>query len=217
MKMRVQTANPAADPYAAWAESYPPRAHNPLMEVEQAAVLELLPSLSGLTVLDAGCGTGRYTRVLEKIGAARVVGLDRSEAMLRRGVRGPRIRGDLRQIPLANASFDVVVSGLALSDVADPIPVVREWARVLRRGGILVCSTLHPRGRELGWTRTFETSTGTHTLPAFWHTLDDYRVACHAAGLSVEAFAEPSLASHYLRRSEEPVALILRARRTDRS
>ena len=215
MKMRVQTANQAGDPYAAWAEFYPPRAHNPLMEVEQAAVLELLPSLSGLTVLDAGCGTGRYSRVLEQSGASRVIGLDLSEAMLSRAVRGSRVRGDLRQIPLASASVDLVVSGLALSDVADLISVVKEWGRVLKGGGILVCSTLHPRGKELGWTRTFETSTGSHTLPAFWHTLHDYRVACNAAGLSVEAFAEPILAPNCLRRTEEPVALILRARRTD--
>ena len=36
-----------SDAYAAWAPTYPPHAHNALMEVEQTAVLELLPPVSG--------------------------------------------------------------------------------------------------------------------------------------------------------------------------
>ena len=212
MNVRAHAASSAADPYAAWAESYPPRAHNPLMEVEQTAVLELLPSVAGLTILDAGCGTGRYTSMLAARGAT-VLGIDLSQAMLSRTPRGWFIRGDFRSLSLADATFDLVVSGLAIPDVPHLAPVLCEWARVLKVGGLVVCSTLHPRGRELGWTRTFDTPNGSHTLPAFWHTLDDYRIASALAGLSLEAFTEPCLAPSCLRPTPEPVALVVRARR----
>ena len=83
-----------SDPYAAWAPSYPPRAHNALMHVEEKAVTGLLPDVSGCTVLDAGSGTGRYVRLLNDRGATRVVGVDSSMAMLRRadscGMAHPR-------------------------------------------------------------------------------------------------------------------------------
>ena len=66
--------------YAAWAPHYPPLAHNALMQVEERAVLALLPPVTGLVALDAACGTGRYLRVLEERGARRVFGVDNSPA-----------------------------------------------------------------------------------------------------------------------------------------
>ena len=124
------------DPYAAWAETYPPSAHNPLMEVEEAAVLALVPAVAGLTVLDAGCGTGRYARLLTARGARQVVGVDLSPAMLARAAAEMnRIRGRLERLPFASRSFDLIVSGLALPDVDRLEPVVSEWSRVLVPAG----------------------------------------------------------------------------------
>jgi malonyl-CoA O-methyltransferase len=198
------------DRYAAWAPIYPAHAHNALMEVEQAAMLDLLPSPGGLIALDAGCGTGRYARLLVERGAARVIGIDRSPAMLGRvSVRdAARVRGDLVALPLAPASVDLVVSGLAILDIGNLEHVVSEWARVIKPGGVVVYSTLHPTGAKLGWTRTFATGRGTHVLPAYWHTVREQYQACKAAGLSIEAMLEPWLSS-----AQQPVALVVRARR----
>ena len=69
--------------YAMWAPTYPPHPHNQLMEIEQQTVLSLLPDLTGMTVLDAGCGTGRYLQRLRALGA-KPIGLDLSAAMLAR-------------------------------------------------------------------------------------------------------------------------------------
>jgi malonyl-CoA O-methyltransferase len=69
------------DPYADWAPTYPPYPHNALMEVEQMVVMSLLPPVSGRRVLDVGCGTGRYMRLVGALGAE-VVGVDLSAAML---------------------------------------------------------------------------------------------------------------------------------------
>lgn len=181
------------DAYDAWAAVYPPAPHNALMAVEQAAVLALLPDVRGRSVLDAGCGTGRYLAALAARGAGPLTGVDFSAAMLTRvAVPGAaRILGDLTALPLATASMDVVVSGLALNDVAALELALAEMARVLAPGGTLVYSVIHPRGGPLGWRRTFPTPSGEAAVAGHWHPAGDHDRACTAAGLVVERREEP--------------------------
>ena len=73
-RVAIERIDPQAA-YGRWAGSYPPRPHNPLMEVEQETVLALLPDVRELTVLDAGCGSGRYLRLLGERGA-NAIGMD---------------------------------------------------------------------------------------------------------------------------------------------
>ena len=183
------------DLYAEWAPHYAAEAHNPLMRVEQQAVMKLLPDPTGHRVVDAGCGTGRYARLLKDAGAASVIGIDRSAAMLSHACQcgATYVRADIRALPLPEMSADLIVSGLMLPDVDELGRVLAEWHRVLKPGGVIVCSTLHPGGAELGWTRTFDTPHGTRSIPAHWHTLDDHRLACREAGLITDAMAEPTL------------------------
>ncbi|GAB3880302.1 hypothetical protein GCM10029964_034430 [Kibdelosporangium lantanae] len=95
-------------------------------------------------VLDIGCGTGRLTLPLaERAGS--VTGLDMSDAMLaqaraKAGERGLSVdfrQGDMTAMPFADASFDVVVSMLALMHipVAERGRLFAEITRVLRPGG----------------------------------------------------------------------------------
>ena len=197
------------DAYADWAPVYPPYAHNALMEVEEAAVLALLPDVSGCRALDAGCGTGRYIRLLSAVGAD-VVGIDRSPAMLMRArfFGASVMQADMAALPVRAQTIDVLVSGLAVMDVPNLEPVMAEWARALRPGGIVVYSALHPIGRELGWKRTFDGVSGTHTLPAYWHTRTDHELACRQAGLAIDRFEEPTLTC-----GGERAAVVVRARR----
>ena len=209
-----------ADPYADWAPHYAAEAHNPLMVAEQHAVLQLIPPIDGVRVLDAGCGTGRYARLLAGRGPRSIVAVDRSEAMLAHAFDcdAEYIRGDIRALPIADASIDVIVSGLMLPDIDDLDGVVHEWARVLAPGGTVVASTLHSVGAELGWARTFDTPHGTRALPAHWHTADAYRSACAAAGLVTDAVLEPTLhpdqlTGHRVVSPRVPVAMVFRATR----
>jgi ubiquinone/menaquinone biosynthesis C-methylase UbiE len=70
-------------------------------------------------VLELGCGTGRVTFPLARAGV-RVVGIDRSAAMLYRAARRQRrlrtvrsirlVRGDIRHLPFLRASFPLVIA-----------------------------------------------------------------------------------------------------------
>ena len=179
------------------------------MEVEQAAVLELLPDLKNLTVLDAGCGTGRYLQLCAHRGA-HVVGFDRSAAMLRYASDiSPRIvSGGLCEVPLQSESVDVIVCGLALGDVQDLAAAIGELARVLRPGGTMIYSVVHPDGGHRGWSRSFEVDGRSCAVKTYWHTRDDHRQACAAAGLDIDAWHEPALDEM----PGMPVALVVRAR-----
>lgn len=180
--------------YAAWAPRYPPRAHNRFMEIEERAVLGRLPDVRGLTVVDLGCGSGRYAAILARRGAARVIGLDSSPEMLARARRLTTrlVRGDLRALPLQDGAADLAICGLAIGDIAELDTALAGIARLLKPGGCAVYSDLHPRGAEAGWRRTFTDARGRRLAVRHCrHSLDDHTAACHAAGLLVESIDEP--------------------------
>lgn len=209
-------AHEEADPYRLWAPHYPPRAHNALMQAEEAAMLGLLPDVRGATAIDAGCGSGRYAALLLARGARRVIAIDRSMAMLRQAARSVcTVRADLAGVPVEDRSIDIVVSGLVMMDVPSLPPIVGEWARVLKMSGVVICSTLHPRGRAVGWTRTFHTPDSNGALPSHWHTCADFEAAFRSVGLAIDAVLEPPLDAATGRAGtgdREPVALVVRAR-----
>jgi malonyl-CoA O-methyltransferase len=192
--------------YALWAPTYPARPHNKLMEVEQAAMLELLADVAGKVVLDAGCGTGRYLDVLRSR-KARAIGIDRSNAMLSRATTASSlIRADLYALPLEASSVDAVVCGLALGDVSDLALAISEFARVLRPGGQLVYSVVHPDGGPAGWTRSFETAGGQWQVSSHWHSRAGHEGALASAHFAIEAAREPVV-------NGQRVALVVAARK----
>jgi 2-polyprenyl-3-methyl-5-hydroxy-6-metoxy-1,4-benzoquinol methylase len=117
-------------------------------EVVTGTIRELLPVDS---YLDAGCGDGRYLAALPDLGELpqRVVGVDIAESILgtaRRattlaGFEPELVRANLERLPFGGAEFDLVVSVQVLEHLLDPDAGVRELARVLRPGGLLVLST----------------------------------------------------------------------------
>jgi SAM-dependent methyltransferase len=114
-----------------------------------AALADVEP---GAEVLDCPCGFGRHAIPLAEAGYL-VTGLDRSESQLseagrRRGdAEWPRfVRGDYRELPFADASFDAVLtlfSSLGYLERAEDVGVLGELRRVLRPGCALVVETAH--------------------------------------------------------------------------
>lgn len=208
-----------ADAYARWAPCYPAEAHNTLMAIEEAAVVDLLPPTPG-PALDLACGTGRYANVLRARGVVSVFGLDRSPEMLQRAKQGGRphfalVRGDLRALPFRRTTFDLVVCGLAVGDLGELASAIAEAARVLRSRGWLVYSDLHPGGARAGWQRTFEDERGRQwAVRHHVHDIADHLAACRDAGLVVDAVHEPLIAVPH-RFFGWPAALVIRARRAN--
>ena len=141
----------ALDAYEVLAEAYAARIdtkpHNAYYD--RPATLSLLPDVRGKRVLDAGCGPGAYAQWLVEHGAE-VVAVDVSPKMVgfarkRLGDRATILRADFGQpLDLPDASFDGVLSALALDYVPDWHAVFRQFHRLLRSSGWLVLSVGHP-------------------------------------------------------------------------
>ena len=94
-------------------------------------------------VLDLACGTGQVLRLLRRKGrqAARLVGADFSEAMIREARRrGPAGAGfcqaDAQHLPFVDNSFDAVTCVFGVRNFADPEAGLAEMFRVLQPGGV---------------------------------------------------------------------------------
>ena len=114
---------------------------------------------AGEVAVDVACGTGALTRELEALApGALVVGFDFSYEMLARSTGGaasvppdspkPSLRlaaGDALQLPLRDASVDVVTIAFGLRNLPEPGQGLLEFRRVLRSGGrLVVCEFSQP-------------------------------------------------------------------------
>jgi SAM-dependent methyltransferase len=193
---------PAREGYALWAENYPPRPHNPLMETEQSVVEPLLAAAISRTrdgrparALDVGTGTGRYLPLLASAGARFVVGIDMSMRMLDHNACGqPRVCGDACRLPFSDRSFDLVCSSLMAGDVEDLGAWVREAGRILAPGGHLVYSDFHPSWNAERWRRTFRTVDGRQLeLSYFPHSIDQHLTLLEDGPFEVRTIREPRI------------------------
>lgn len=102
----------------------------------------------GETVIDLGCGAGIDTLLAARLVAptGRAIGLDTLPEMLERASAGARgagienvewVRGELENIPLADASVDVIVSNGVLNLSPRKGRAIAEMFRILRPGGSL--------------------------------------------------------------------------------
>jgi SAM-dependent methyltransferase len=115
---------------------------------EVARVIDILGLPDGSRILDVPCGQGRHAHLLAEAGY-RVDGLDYSEHLLKvarkRGVGSTLryTRGDMRRLPSRwTGRFDAVVNLFTsfgfFADPGDDAEVMRQFARVLAPGGILL-------------------------------------------------------------------------------
>lgn len=184
------------DAYAHWAATYPPHAHNVLMQTEEQAMLDFMPDLAGKAVLDLACGTGRYGLIALKRGATAVIELDNSPAMLQANTLQWRALATTQTIPLATHSVDVVLCGLALGHLPDLKVSFREISRVLKDGGYALISDFHPFLFLNGQRRTFTAASGKiYAVEHYPHLYADYHRAAEQVGLQIDGIAEPKMAN----------------------
>ena len=182
--------------YARWSETYDNEG-NPLIALEQPVVWSIFDRVPVGSALDAACGTGRHARRLVELGHD-VVGVDGSPEMLdvaKQSVPFAVFReGDLCTLPLDSASVDLVVCALALEHVADLSRAITELGRVLRSGGRMVLSDLHPAAVTLGGAAYFQDAGGrAGVVRGHGHLHGEYLRAFETVGLRVRQCLEPRL------------------------
>jgi SAM-dependent methyltransferase len=113
-------------------------------------LVKLIDSLDPKSlVLDAGCGPGRVLGFLARRGF-RCFGIDRSRVSIRRAVERydrPGVVADNLQLPMSDATFDVVISDGVIHHTESPESAFAENLRVLKPGGQLYLGVYRPTGR----------------------------------------------------------------------
>lgn len=172
------------------------------------AMTALMPDVEGKQVLDAGCGSGRYSEWLLERGAE-VLAVDGSAEMVNHARQRVGNRAEVRQADLGepfefagNDEFDVVVSALALNYVEDWRQMFIEFARVTKPEGVLLCSLQHPIddylrlevGNYFEVERHTDRWSGFETaveVPFYWRPLSETINPILEAGFQLDTLSEP--------------------------
>lgn len=112
-------------------------------------------------VIDIGCGVGRLSKLIKEKCSVEVVGLDFSSWACKQLSKDgfETIVSTLPQIPIIDNSFDVAIATEVLEHLDKPERTIKEMARVVKSGGIIMCSMpnnmLHP-SEELEHQQSFD-------------------------------------------------------------
>jgi ubiquinone/menaquinone biosynthesis C-methylase UbiE len=181
--------------YTLWASTYD-ETPNPLLALEERRLAPLLKNHTDNRIVELGCGTGRWLHRLQELAPRSLIGIDQSVAMLARARKKclastALIQADCEATPLPARSADCVLASFLLSYVAQISDFAAEVARILRSGGTLVVSDLHPDAAAYGWRRTFTSLGRRFEIATHPYTLFDLIVELRTAGLHLEQIHEP--------------------------
>jgi ubiquinone/menaquinone biosynthesis C-methylase UbiE len=189
--------------YSMWAPRYD--GPNPAIEAEEPVFAELVRASAPGIALDAACGTGRHSAILSAMGW-NVIGVDATDAMLERArAKVPDAtfhQGRMQALPVDSDSVDLVVCGLALSHVEDLAPVYAEFERVLKPGGRVITTDMHPTMCSTGGMAAFpvtdkrpDVAAGDpmtiNYVPNLVHNVNEYVAAIVGARLEIVGCHEP--------------------------
>lgn len=122
------------------------------MHILNPCVEEFIGDVAGKKLLDAGCGEGYLARHYAERGAI-VTAIDVSESLISRAkelTKDIRVQIDYRVADICHldtiddSEFDIVLSNLVLLNVTCLKEALEEFHRILRRGGCVVFSIVHP-------------------------------------------------------------------------
>jgi malonyl-CoA O-methyltransferase len=182
--------------YNLWASTYS-KESNPIKNLSDTLVEKFLPSLEGKTVLDAGCGTGKFCKQAENQNALKVVGIDLSPAMIEEAklvCSKTEFRcSDISNTNIEQSHYDVIICGLVMGHLQSLIPSLPGLLKALKNGGIIILTDFHPFLTMLHLKRTFNDNRSgkEYEIRHHLHLFQDYFKMFSDHGVVIESLEEP--------------------------
>jgi len=188
--MTVQSA------YNDWSRTYDTD-ENATRDLDHTVLKRVVGESHFTSIIEAGCGTGKNTDFLSRIGKT-VTALDFSPGMIARAkeklahcTNVTFAQVDLTQRwPCKDHSADFITCNLVLEHVKDLAPVFTEAARVLADDGQFFVSELHPFRQYQGTVANFQRGDQSTRIEACVHHITDFLSAANAAGLKLKSLQE---------------------------
>lgn len=189
------------------------RAESPNTIIETPSLLELLGDVEGETILDLGCGDATLGEELLQQ-CLSYTGIDGSKNMCERanhrmeGTNGKAVHSTMEAYDFPVASFDVVMSQLAIHYIEDFEQLSAKVWQTLKKGGRFVFSVQHPlltasfesatsSGRRSSWIVDDYFKTGKRVEPwigeqvvKYHRTVEDYFLGLQKAGFTIDGLRE---------------------------
>lgn len=111
-----------------------------MLEMAEVRKVLSVADVKNKSVLDIGCGYGKFSNFWKEKNAALVVGMDFSKKMLEQASKNPGcsfVLGDMFKIPLKDKSFDLVTCIGVANYYEDASPILKEIRRVSRGRAII--------------------------------------------------------------------------------
>jgi malonyl-CoA O-methyltransferase len=187
--MKIQEA------YTRWSTTYDSD-RNLTRDLDQRATQEALADLGCQNIMELGCGTGKNTAFLTRIGG-RILALDFSPGMLSQA----KVKIDSDHVffvvadltkpwPCKSESFELIVCNLVLEHIEDLDAIFAEVSRALKSGGRFFLSELHPFRQYKGTKANFQAEDEAIEIHAFVHHLSDFTEAARMNGLVLRRMKE---------------------------
>jgi 2-polyprenyl-3-methyl-5-hydroxy-6-metoxy-1,4-benzoquinol methylase len=125
--------------------------------------------LTGKLVLDAGCGSGRFSEIALKLGAS-LIAVDYSSAVeaSKQNLSAPDkliIQGDLAALPILNQTFDFIYCIGVLQHTSEPAKIVKELLRCLKIDGEITLTFYENSSWHVLWYSKYLVRPLTKRLP----------------------------------------------------
>jgi len=183
------------DAYNEWAETYDSN-QNFTRDLDAQILHTALADQRFESILEIGCGTGKNTEFLARIGR-HVDALDFSPGMIAKakekvGAQNVHFQqADLtKRWPCADLAYDLIACCLVLEHIADLNHIFAEAARALKASARFVINELHPFKQYLGTQARFERRDKTVEVPAFVHHLSEFTTTAQENGFRLISFNE---------------------------
>lgn len=176
--------------YNIWAEQYDTNS-NKTRDMEAIALRQCLSSITFITCLEVGCGTGKNTQWLAQK-AESVTAVDFSEEMLARAKEKTTTTNvQFKQADItgpwsfADAVYNLITFSLVLEHIQNLDYIFKQCASALQPGGYVYIGELHPFKQYTGSKARFEGKEGTQVLDCYTHNISDFVQSAKKHGLQV--------------------------------